>query len=89
MHLWFEILILSRVFEVAFDPSICGGWMENVFNKKMEISWIGECKFQENLFNAVMFYLLFLIAIGLDFFFGGIHCKVVDSLSATRRRSVN
>ena len=46
--------------------------MENVFSQKMEIPWIGESKFQEILFNAVMFYLLFLIAIGLDFF-GGIH----------------
>ena len=39
---------------------------------KMEISRIGESKFKEILFNAVMFYLLFLIAIGLDFF-DGIH----------------
>ena len=63
------LLILSRVFGVAFDPSICGGWMENVFSQKMEIPWFGESKFQEILCNAVMFYLLFPIAIGLTFIF--------------------
>ena len=54
---------------MAFDPSICGGWMENILSQKMEILWFGESKFQEILCNAVMFYLLFLIAIGFDFLF--------------------